>query len=198
MRQTRNPSEVRTLRIPYWLYDAGFFKGREMGSVLQVFLCLARYMDWHTGNGRLGRTKIAAVTGLKDRKTLSRAFTKLQQLGLIKVWWRQTDRGCIRYYQVATSEAKMRENTLTYLQHKLKRAPRGYVGGNGPHRGVGKSPSQCSSIIYPKEGTALSSDFQPQNHSFKTTILACLERSAQRTQPQGGNSHVHGSVHSHG
>ncbi len=194
MRRTRHPSEALTLRIPYWLYDAGCFKGRRMGSVLQVFLCLVRYMDWHSGNGCLGRAKIAAVTGIKDRDTLARALTTLQQWGVVKVWWRRTDRGDIRYYNVATSQDSMRANAITHLQHMLKRAPRGYVSGNCRGRGAGISRSQCSTILFPKKATAVSCHSPSQPPSFKTAILACVERSVQRARSQGEKSHVHGSV----
>ena len=176
MPRTGTPADALTLRIPYWIYDAGFFKGHEMGSVLQVFLCLVRYMDWHSGNGRLGCAKIAAATGLKDPETLSRAFTQLRQWGLVKVWWRRTDRGYIRYYQIAPTQAKMRDNAVTYLTLKAQRASKGYVPGNSRGRGTGISRSQCSSILYSKEATTFSEGSQPHDPSFNTAILSCLER----------------------
>ena len=178
-RRLRAPPGQRSLRIPYWIYDAGFFKGRAMGSVLQVFTCLIRYMDWQTGNGRLGNTRLKATAGLRDPATLGRAFRQLQQLGLVKVWWQRTDRGFIRYYHVALTEAKMRENALTYLKLNLQRGPGGYRGGKYPARGREISPQEYSSVSYTKRGRFA----QP----LKTTILTLLERPAQ---PPRRSSHV--------
>ena len=164
----------RTLRIPYWIYDMGCFNGRPMGSTFQVFACLVRYMDWTTGNGRLGQKKIAAVTGLRDRYTLTRAFARLQELGLVKVWCRKTDRGFIRYYQIARNQAQMRANTIRYLTLRAQKAAGRYVMGNTHLKGAGKSHQQRSSIICTsKKDFSISSSQKPER-PLQTTLFRLL------------------------
>ena len=170
----RTPSGERSLRIPYWVYDAGCFQGRAMGSAFQVFACLHRYADWRTGNGRLGRAKIADITGLHDRETLARAFAALQQLGLIKVWWRTTDRGYIRYYQLAQTEEDMRQNAVTYLVLNARKAQHRYVSGITRGMGAGISRQQCSSISYTSNREPTSSEFStaPQPEPPRASTLS--------------------------
>ena len=184
-RCTRQLPGKWSVRIPYWLYDAGCFKGRAMGSVFQVFACLVRYADWTTGNGRLGRAKIAAVTGLQDSKTLARAFTVLRQMGLVKVWWRMTDRGCIRYYQLARSAEQMRENTLTYLTLSARKASCRYVRGISSPGGREKSPHQCSSVSCTSVRTPSSqcSTTTPPEHPLRTTLVNLMTKIAITPPP---------------
>lgn len=85
-------------------------------------------------------------TGLKDRETISRAFSQLQLHGLIKTWWTCGDRGFVRHYHVADSRRKARENTVGYLSRKRRRAGGGYRTGNDRQKGAGKTRQQGSSI----------------------------------------------------
>ncbi len=139
----RKQPHERTIRIPYWVWESGIFMQRKGGSIYLVFSCLQKYANWTTGNGRIGRRRIEHETGL-CRDTIGEACTFLAKCGLVKFWWRNTDRGFIRYYQVALSIDMLRKNSVTYLQKGVRRDASRCVSEKPPHKGAEKFRQRTS------------------------------------------------------
>lgn len=163
-----------TIRIPYWIFDGGYFKGRTNASALQVYCCLLRFVDWKTGNGRLGRQKIAEITGL-SRETISKAFTFLRSQGVIKSWWRNGDRGFVRYYQVALTPEDLRRNCIAYFEYKAKKTSFGYRSKKSPHKGDGIL-RQMTSVIRTNVGDSTQPTTAHPTTRIKVPILNVLRQ----------------------